>query len=78
MFSWFHFFFCAHMKSLELMTFVCSGQPQCFLASHSSGNMYLYNEELPCSPSPPSYQIFKQVVLPMLIVELVGVLVAIC
>lgn len=36
------------------------GQPQCFLASHSSGNMYLYNEELPCSPGPPSYQIFKQ------------------
>lgn len=36
------------------------GQPQCFLASHSSGNMYLYNEELACSPSPPSYQIFKQ------------------
>ncbi|VDM42513.1 unnamed protein product [Toxocara canis] len=36
------------------------GQPQCFLASHSSGNMYLYNEELPCNPGPPSYQIFKQ------------------
>ncbi|VDK64598.1 unnamed protein product [Anisakis simplex] len=36
------------------------GQPQCFLASHSSGNMYLYNEELTCSPGPPSYQVFKQ------------------
>jgi WD repeat-containing protein 20 len=30
-----------------------------FLASHSSGNMYLYNEELPCSPTTPTYQPFK-------------------
>lgn len=36
------------------------GQQQCFLASHSSGNAYLYNENLPCNPSPPVYQIFKQ------------------
>ncbi|OZC12315.1 WD domain, G-beta repeat protein [Onchocerca flexuosa] len=36
------------------------GQQQCFLASHTSGNAYLYNENLPCNPSPPVYQIFKQ------------------
>lgn len=33
--------------------------PNLFLASHSSGHLYLYNEELPCSPSAPSYQNFK-------------------
>ncbi|VDK83436.1 unnamed protein product [Litomosoides sigmodontis] len=36
------------------------GQHQCFLASHTSGNAYLYNENLPCNQSPPVYQIFKQ------------------
>uniref|UniRef100_A0A915Q2B1 WD_REPEATS_REGION domain-containing protein n=1 Tax=Setaria digitata TaxID=48799 RepID=A0A915Q2B1_9BILA len=36
------------------------GQQQCFLASHTSGNAYLYNENLPCNPSPPIYQTFKQ------------------
>ncbi|KAL3984679.1 WD domain G-beta repeat family protein [Acanthocheilonema viteae] len=36
------------------------GQQQCFLASHTSGNAYLYNENLPCNQSPPVYQIFKQ------------------
>lgn len=30
-----------------------------FLASHSSGYLYLYNEELPCSPAAPNYQNFK-------------------
>ncbi|XP_034660177.1 WD repeat-containing protein 20 isoform X2 [Drosophila subobscura] len=30
-----------------------------FLASHSSGHMYLYNEELPCAATAPSYQPFK-------------------
>ncbi|XP_037027924.1 WD repeat-containing protein 20 [Bradysia coprophila] len=33
--------------------------PNLFLASHSSGHLYLYNEELPCTPSAPSYQNFK-------------------
>jgi hypothetical protein len=36
------------------------GQPQNFLASHASGHMYMYNEELPCSPGAPLYQVFKQ------------------
>ncbi|VDN08084.1 unnamed protein product [Thelazia callipaeda] len=36
------------------------GQQQCFLASHTSGNAYLYNEDLSNSSSPPVYQIFKQ------------------
>ncbi|XP_014249942.1 WD repeat-containing protein 20 [Cimex lectularius] len=31
-----------------------------FLVSHSSGQLYLYNEELPCGTSPPHYQVFKQ------------------
>lgn len=30
-----------------------------FLTSHASGQLYLYNEELPCSASPPNYQLFK-------------------
>lgn len=29
------------------------------MASHSSGHLYLYNEELPCSPTAPNYQNFK-------------------
>lgn len=32
---------------------------QFFLSSHASGQLYLYNEELPCSASPPNYQLFK-------------------
>ena len=31
-----------------------------FLVSHSSGQMYVYNEELPCGQTPPNYQPFKQ------------------
>ena len=31
-----------------------------FLVSHSSGQMYVFNEELPCGPTPPHYQSFKQ------------------
>lgn len=30
-----------------------------FLAAHASGHLYLYNEELPCSPATPVYQPFK-------------------
>lgn len=33
--------------------------PNLFLAAHSSGHLYLYNEELPCSPTAPVYQPFK-------------------
>lgn len=33
--------------------------PNLFLVSHASGHMYLYNEELPCTPSAPSYHIHK-------------------
>lgn len=33
--------------------------PNLFLAAHSSGHLYLYNEELPCSPTAPVYQLFK-------------------
>ncbi|CAG0914426.1 unnamed protein product [Notodromas monacha] len=31
-----------------------------FLVSHSSGYMYVYNEELPCGTAPPLYQVVKQ------------------
>ena len=30
-----------------------------FLASHASGNLYLYNDEFPCTPTNPNYQPFK-------------------
>ncbi|XP_033235784.1 WD repeat-containing protein 20 [Drosophila pseudoobscura] len=33
--------------------------PHLFLASHSSGHLYLYNEELPCAATAPNYQPFK-------------------
>ncbi|XP_067618866.1 WD repeat-containing protein 20 [Eurosta solidaginis] len=33
--------------------------PNLFLASHASGNLYLYNEDLPCTPTAPNYQPFK-------------------
>lgn len=34
--------------------------PQQFLVSHSSGQIYLYNEDLPSGTTPPHYQLFKQ------------------
>lgn len=36
------------------------GSTNQFLVSHVSGQMYVYNEELPCGPTPPTYQPFKQ------------------
>ncbi|CAG2235229.1 Dystrophia myotonica WD repeat-containing protein,WD repeat-containing protein 20 [Mytilus edulis] len=36
------------------------GSTNQFIVSHSSGQMYIYNEELPCGPTPPHYQPFKQ------------------
>ncbi|GAB0093702.1 WD repeat-containing protein 20 [Sergentomyia squamirostris] len=33
--------------------------PNLFLAAHASGHLYLYNEELPCTPTAPNYQQFK-------------------
>lgn len=36
------------------------GSSNLFLVSHSSGQLYLYNEELPCGTSQPHYQPFKQ------------------
>lgn len=35
------------------------GSPNLFVVSHSSGQLYLYNEELPCGVTPPHYQPFK-------------------
>ncbi|RWS24371.1 WD repeat-containing protein 20-like protein [Leptotrombidium deliense] len=36
------------------------GSSNLFLVSHSSGQLYVYKEELPCGTTPPHYQIFKQ------------------
>ncbi|KAK8406675.1 hypothetical protein O3P69_007327 [Scylla paramamosain] len=36
------------------------GSPNQFLAAHSSGHMYTYNEELLCGMDRPHYQLFKQ------------------
>ncbi|XP_076069340.1 WD repeat-containing protein 20 isoform X2 [Oratosquilla oratoria] len=36
------------------------GSPNQFLVSHSSGQMYVYNEELLCVLDRPHYQLFKQ------------------
>ncbi len=35
------------------------GSPNQFLVAHGSGQMYVYNEELPCGPTSPHYQPFK-------------------
>ncbi|XP_062536418.1 WD repeat-containing protein 20 [Armigeres subalbatus] len=35
------------------------GSENHFLASHASGCLYAYNEELPCTPTTPSYQPYK-------------------
>ncbi|KAH7730678.1 WD repeat-containing protein 20 [Aphelenchoides avenae] len=35
-------------------------QPSMFIASHSSGALYVYNEELECPPNPPVFQQLKQ------------------
>lgn len=34
--------------------------PTMFLVSHSSGQLYVYKEDLPCGSTPPHYQLFKQ------------------
>lgn len=34
--------------------------PNQFVAAHGSGQMYVYNEDLPCTNTPPHYQVFKQ------------------
>ncbi|XP_067131350.1 WD repeat-containing protein 20 isoform X1 [Centruroides vittatus] len=36
------------------------GSPNLFLVSHSSGQMYVYKEDLPCGTTTPHYQLFKQ------------------
>ena len=36
------------------------GSPNLFLASFSSGAMYVFNHELACAPNAPVYQAFKQ------------------
>lgn len=36
------------------------GSPSHFLVAHGSGQMYVYNEDLPCGTTPPHYQVFKQ------------------
>lgn len=35
------------------------GSENQFLASHASGCLYMYNDELPCTPTTPSYQPYK-------------------
>lgn len=35
------------------------GSRTLFLCAHASGQLYVYNEELPSGPTPPSYQLFK-------------------
>lgn len=36
------------------------GSQNLFLVSHSSGQMYVYKEDLPCGNTTPHYQLFKQ------------------
>jgi WD repeat-containing protein 20 len=51
-------------RSIDKSSVTClrwvPGQPQLFIASHASGNMYVYNEEYACNPNPPAYQLHKQ------------------
>lgn len=34
--------------------------PSLFLVAHASGQLYLYKDDLPCGPSAPTYQLYKQ------------------
>lgn len=34
--------------------------PSLFLVAHASGQLYLYKDDLPCSPTAPTYQLYKQ------------------
>ncbi|XP_050685170.1 WD repeat-containing protein 20 [Leptidea sinapis] len=36
------------------------GSSSLFLSAHASGQLYVFNEELPCGPAAPHYQLFKQ------------------
>lgn len=36
------------------------GSTNLFLVSHSSGQLYVYKDDLPCGTTPPHYQVFKQ------------------
>ncbi|PAV60539.1 hypothetical protein WR25_25544 [Diploscapter pachys] len=36
------------------------GQDHQFMVSYASGCIYVFHDELPCSPGPPSYQLVKQ------------------
>lgn len=42
-------------------TWLFADQTQLFAAAHSSGHLYIYDEELTCTPSPPTYVNLKQV-----------------
>lgn len=35
------------------------GSPNHFVAAHASGQLYVYDERLPCGATPPNYQLFK-------------------
>lgn len=55
--------FCLLQRLIDKTKVTClkwlPNSPHLFLASHASGHLYLYNEELPCAATAPSYQPFK-------------------
>ena len=50
---------CKRSRTVITSTNAIAGDEHHFLAAHSSGNMYLYHDELPCPPGPVQYQLFK-------------------
>lgn len=50
---------CVCIEYLKVIAHPIPGDEHHFLAAHSSGNMYLYHDELPCPPGPVQYQLFK-------------------
>ncbi|VDP39682.1 unnamed protein product [Echinostoma caproni] len=59
-----NFIFQSLQKSIDKTPVTCiswvPGSPNQFLATHSSGHMYLYDEKLPPNATPPTYELFKE------------------
>ena len=57
------FNFDAFQRLIEKSKVTCikwmPGSPNYFVVSYASGNMYIYNQELSCTPTAPTYQLFK-------------------
>ena len=54
----------SEIGDVQAMYCCITGQDHQFMVSYASGCIYVFHDELPCSPGPPSYQLVKQACLP--------------